>query len=95
MTVFSDALRDLYKSMNSATGTVAVYNNTVVNGYFVRNYQPALDAENYGPVFKCLNADVPAVAVGSTIIIDTTTYKVKDPPQFGEHGEVLLILSRG
>jgi hypothetical protein len=86
-------LSTAFNCMNDASGTVATYNGNPVKGNFNRNYQSLLDVESYGPAFECMAADVPAVAVGSTIIINSTTYKVKDPPRFGENGEVLLTLS--
>jgi hypothetical protein len=93
MTVFSDALSTAFNCMNDARGIVATWNGNPVKGDFNRNYQSPLDVENYGPAFECMAVDVPAVAAGSTIIINGTTYTVKGPPQFGEDGDVLLILS--
>lgn len=66
-------------------GTVATINGTAVNVIFDAEYLEALDIAGNDPQVQCRTSDLdaitPTVAVGATVVVNSTSYTVAAPPK--------------
>ena len=89
-------VEDFAPFVNTADfGSAATWNGATVNGIFDRAYiDPLGNVEGYGPVFQCPAADVPTVAHGDTLIVNSAVYVVRGVEPDGT-GWVVLRLEIG
>ncbi len=76
-------------------GTAATLNGAAVNGIFDNDYYEALGntVEGSSPVFRLATSDASAVAHGQSLVIASTTYKVRGVEPDGT-GVTLLRLEK-
>ncbi len=67
-------------------------NGSSVRGIFDRTYSDVLGMVNNQPQLMCIASDVPSVAAGQTVVVNSTNYTIAEVHPDGT-GMVLLILS--
>lgn len=102
MTIFDDALRTIFDTINDAGGNMITFRGTQVKGDFRHGWVVIRDVETRAPHFECIEADVSGVIVRNrttgataddTLIVNGVNYAIIEIQPDGE-GSVTLILSR-
>jgi polygalacturonase len=90
---FAEDLSPFFQTADFAT--TAALNSIAVDGIFDAQYYGALNDvfESAKPAFTCAVSDVPTVAQGDTLVIGSTTYKVRNLQPDGT-GIMVLILEK-
>lgn len=76
-----------------ATYSPASADDVEIEVIFNREYQAVLGMEGYRYWIEAKTADVEDCTPGESIVIDGTTYKIKEPPRHGDGGVSIVELS--
>lgn len=102
MTIISDTLKRAFDRIENATGNTVAFKGVQVAGNFRHESIIVNDIQTRGPVFRCMESDVPGVAVrnlnesptaNDTLVVNGVTYSITGIQPDG-YGSVILILSR-
>lgn len=74
-------------------GTAATYNSTTVNVVFSREYIEANGIEGYHPMIQGKESDFSGAVQGSTIVISSVTYVMKELQPDG-YGWITILLHK-
>lgn len=101
MTVFDNALRTIFRTMNDAAGLAATFRGVEVKGDFRRGWVTVRGVQTYTTLFECMAADVAGVTLrdraagptpDDTLTVNGVDYGVIEIQPDG-NGAVVLVLS--
>lgn len=102
MTIISDTLRNAFDIINDVTGNTVMFKGVQVAGNFRHESIIINDIQTRGPVFRCMESNVPGVTIrnlnesptaNDTLVVNGITYSITTIEPDG-YGSVILILSR-
>lgn len=102
MTVFDDALRTVFDTLNDVAGNIVTFKGIQVKGDFRRDWITINDVQTRGPLFECMAADIPGVAIrnrnaspteNDTLTVNGIDHAITEIQPDG-YGSVILVLSR-
>lgn len=102
MTVFDDALRTIFTTINDAAGNTVTFSGVQVRGDFRRDWVTIGDVQTRTTLFECMAADVAGVTIrnralgptpNDTLTVNGIDHAIIEIEPDGE-GSVILVLSR-